>query len=66
MEFNVVQNSSFVIKKSSSNEYYFVLKAAGNSQIIARSEMYTTKQSCEGGIDSVKENAPNADIIDES
>ena len=47
----------FVIKKSSDNQYYFVLKA-GNGEVILTSEMYTTKSSCENGISSVKTNAP--------
>ena len=35
-----------------------------NNEIIATSEMYTTKQSCQNGIDSVKRNAPTARIND--
>jgi len=26
--------------------------------------MYTTKQNCQNGIDSVKTNAPNAEVVD--
>lgn len=53
----------FKIRKSSNGQYYFNLHAA-NTQVIATSEMYTTKQGCENGIDSVKTNAPIADIED--
>ncbi|MCK4364914.1 MAG: YegP family protein [Thermoplasmatales archaeon] len=37
---------------------------ARNNEIIATSEMYTTKQSCINGINSVKTNAPRAPIRD--
>ena len=36
----------FKIKKSKDGQYYFTLQAA-NNEIIATSEMYTTKQNCE-------------------
>lgn len=50
--------AKFTIKKSSANnQYYFNLKA-GNGEIILSSEGYTSKQSCENGIASVKSNAP--------
>jgi len=44
-------------------QFYFTLKAE-NHEIIATSEMYTTKQNCQNGIDSVKTNAPTAEIVD--
>lgn len=53
----------FEILKSSNNKYYFNLHA-GNSQVIATSQMYNSKQACEGGIASVKENAPVAETED--
>ncbi len=43
-------------------EYRFRLKAR-NGEIIGVSEGYKTKASCLNGIDSVKRNAPEADII---
>ena len=55
----------FVIKKSSNDKYYFNLHAA-NGQIIATSEMYESKSGCENGIDSVKTNAPKAEVDDHS
>lgn len=54
----------FVIRKKGSG-YHFVLKAA-NGEIIATSENYTTKQSAKDGIDSVKRNAPGAEVDDET
>jgi uncharacterized protein YegP (UPF0339 family) len=54
----------FVIKKSA-GQYHFVLKA-GNGEIIATSERYTTKASAKNGIESVKENAKAAPVEDET
>ncbi|MGI9035686.1 MAG: YegP family protein [Pyrinomonadaceae bacterium] len=42
---------------------YFVLKA-GNGQEIGKSEMYNSTAAMENGIESVKTNAPTAEIID--
>lgn len=42
----------------------FNLKA-GNGQVIAVSEGYTSKASCENGIESVKKNAVDAEIVEE-
>ena len=53
----------FEINKSTDGQFYFTLKAV-NNEIIATSEMYTTKQNCQNGIDSVKTNAPNAEVVD--
>ena len=47
------------------DHYYFNLKA-GNGEIIGTSQMYTTIYARENGISSVKENAPNAQIVDET
>ena len=56
---------SFILKKAKNDQFYFVLTAK-NGQIIAQSEMYTTKDAAENGIRSVKENAPTADTDDQS
>ena len=53
----------FEIKKSEDGQFYFTLKAP-NQEVIATSEMYTTKENCQNGIESVKNNAPNAEIVD--
>jgi uncharacterized protein YegP (UPF0339 family) len=44
-------------------QYHFVLKAE-NDEVVATSETYTTKQSCEHGIQVVKRIAPGAPVID--
>lgn len=46
-----------------SGEYRFNLKAA-NGEIIARSEGYSSKAACVNGINSVKKNAPIAEIVE--
>lgn len=55
----------FVLKKSTSGKYHFVLKA-GNGEIIATSEMYNSKAAAKNGIESVQKNAPGAKVDDET
>ena len=56
---------AFQLKTAKDGQFYFNLTAK-NGQIIATSEMYTTKAACENGIESVKENAPIAEIDDQT
>ncbi|MGD9939834.1 MAG: YegP family protein [Clostridia bacterium] len=44
-------------------KFRFRLKA-GNGQIIATSEAYNSKDACMNGIESVKNNAPTAAIVE--
>ena len=53
--------SKFEVYKDAKGEYRWRL-LAGNGQIIASSEGYSTKQACLDGIDSVKKNAPTAAV----
>jgi uncharacterized protein len=53
----------FVIKQSDAG-FHFVLKAA-NGEVIATSQVYKSKESCKKGIESVKTNAPEAEIAEE-
>ena len=48
----------FEISKAKDGDYHFHLKAE-NGQIILTSQMYKEKSSAEGGIESVRKNAPN-------
>tara|TARA_R110000868_G_scaffold36471_10_gene129613 strand:+ start:6478 stop:6663 length:186 start_codon:yes stop_codon:yes gene_type:complete len=57
-------NPKFEIKKSSNGKFYFNLRSKGNGEVIATSEMYNAKQSCKDGIEAVKRDASNAEIID--
>jgi uncharacterized protein YegP (UPF0339 family) len=50
---------------SKNNKHYFNLKA-GNGEIIGTSEMYESIESRDGGIDSVRRNAPVAVIDDQT
>ncbi len=58
------KNPKFEIYKDKAGEFRFRLKAT-NGQIIAVSEGYTTLANCENGIESVKKNAVDADIVEE-
>ncbi|GAA4271471.1 YegP family protein [Aquimarina gracilis] len=60
---DIMADPKFKIHKSNNGQYYFNLHAP-NGQIIATSETYTTKQNCKNGIESVKTNAPIAEIED--
>ncbi|MCE3074351.1 YegP family protein [Chryseobacterium gwangjuense] len=46
----------FIISTRSNGDFQFNLKA-GNGQVILSSQGYSTKSSCENGIDSVKKNS---------
>lgn len=54
----------FEVNKDKKGEFRFRLKA-GNGQVIATSEGYTTMAACSNGIESVKKNAVDADIVEE-
>ena len=58
-------SAKFVIKKDQGGQFRFNLKA-GNGDIIATREAYTSKAGCKNGIESVKKKAPIADVVDES
>ena len=55
----------FTLFKGKDDQYYFNLKA-DNGEIIAQSEGYTSKQSAENGIASVRSNAPTASVDDQT
>jgi uncharacterized protein len=55
----------FVLKKGSTGKFRFNLVAT-NGQAIATSEAYESKASAIKGIESVKRNAPNAEIDDQT
>jgi uncharacterized protein YegP (UPF0339 family) len=57
--------AKFVLKKGSTGKFRFNLVAT-NGQVIATSESYETKASAVNGIESVKRNAPNAEIDDQT
>ena len=57
--------AKFEVYKDKAGEFRFRLKA-GNGEIIAISEGYTTKASCLKGIESVKANAAGAVVDDKA
>ena len=62
--FAVEKNPKFEIYNDKAGELRFRLKAT-NGQVIAVSEGYKTLANCENGIESVKKNAPEAEVTEE-
>jgi uncharacterized protein YegP (UPF0339 family) len=58
-------NPKFEMYKDKAGEFRFRLKAR-NGEIIAVSEGYKAKVSCINGMESVKNHAPEAEIVDTS
>ena len=59
-----VKHPKFEVYTDKSGEFRFRLKAR-NGEIIATSEGYKSKVGCLNGIESVKKNAPEANIVAE-
>ncbi len=57
---NTLKDIKFEIYTGNDNQYWFRLKA-GNGEIIGKSEGYTTKQSAQHGIESVRQNSQDND-----
>ncbi|GGM93626.1 hypothetical protein GCM10010967_28520 [Dyadobacter beijingensis] len=62
---NSQDDARFERLTSKNDKYYFVLKAT-NGQAIGSSEMYESVASRDNGIESVKNNAPEAEVDDQS
>ena len=62
--YETVTNPKFEVYTDKAGEYRFRLKAS-NGEIIAASEGYKAKASCLNGIESVRKNAPEAEIVKE-
>lgn len=58
------KHPKFEVYEDKGGEFRFRLKAT-NGQVIAVSEGYTAKASCLNGVESVKKNAPEAEIVAE-
>ncbi|GAA1771451.1 YegP family protein [Agromyces humatus] len=56
---------TFELYKDAAGEFRFRLKAA-NGQTIASSQAYTTKAAAQNGIESVRTNAPDASLDDQT
>ena len=55
----------FEVYRDKKGEYRFRLKA-GNGQVIATGEGYKSKKSCMNGIESIRKNAPDATVHDQT
>lgn len=53
----------FEIYKDAKGEFRFRLKA-GNGEVIAVGEGYSSKAGCLNGIESIRKNAPEAKLVD--
>ncbi len=62
--FETVTNPKFELYADKRGEYRFRLKAR-NGEIIATSEGYASKAACENGIESVRKNAVDAEVVTE-
>jgi uncharacterized protein len=62
---NSKDDNRFDRKTSTNGKPYFNLKAS-NGQIIGASEMYESEASRDNGIESVKTNAPDATVDDQT
>ena len=62
--FETVTNPKFEMYTDKAGEFRFRLKAR-NGEVIAVSEGYKAKASCENGIASVIKNAADADVVEE-
>ena len=62
--YTALVHPKFEMYRDKAGEYRFRLKAK-NGKIIAVSEGYTAKAGCLNGIESVKKNAPEAEIVKE-
>ena len=62
--FAAAKRPKFELYVDNAGEFRFRLKAT-NGEIIAASEGYKAKESCENGIASVRENAPVAEVVEE-
>jgi uncharacterized protein YegP (UPF0339 family) len=55
----------FEVYTDKAGKFRFRLKA-GNGQVIAVGEAYESKKACLNGIESIRRNAPDAKLIDQT
>ena len=63
--FQTEKNPKFEVYEDKAGEFRFRLKAS-NGEIIATGEGYKAKKSCLNGIESIRKNAPEATLVDET
>lgn len=57
------KDENFEMRKTTSNQPYFVLKAS-NGQVIGKSESYSSDSAAKNGVESVKKNGGSKDVND--
>lgn len=62
---NAAVDERYERKVSANGKFFFNLKAT-NGQVIGTSEMYDTEAARDNGIESVKSNAPEANVDDQT
>ena len=62
---NSADDSRFERKESANGKWYFNLKST-NGQVVGSSQMYESEATRDNGIESVKNNAPEATVEDET
>jgi uncharacterized protein YegP (UPF0339 family) len=62
---NSAREGAFEVKEAKNGQSYFLLKAT-NGQVIGQSEMYAAMSGLKNGIESVRKNAPEAVIDDQT
>ncbi len=62
--FETQKHPKFEVYADKAGEFRFRLKAK-NGEIIATGEGYTTKKACEAGVESVRKNSVDAQIVEE-
>ena len=62
---NSADDARFDRQTAANGKFYFNLKA-GNGQVVGSSQMYESEASRDNGIESVKTNAPDASVEDET
>lgn len=63
VKMNATEDGRFERNVAKNGEFYFNLKS-GNGQVIGTSEMYKATAGRDNGIESVKKNAPIAEVND--
>jgi hypothetical protein len=60
---NSQRDGAFEVKEAKNGQHYFVLKAT-NGQVVGQSETYASASGCNNGIESVKKNAADAEVVE--
>lgn len=58
---NSQRDGAFELKAAKDGRHYFVLNAT-NGQVVGQSQMYASEANARKGIESVKRNAPDAEL----